>query len=235
MRHILFFVSLLNALIVFGQPDKQDTAFLSIARNNVIRSFTQGLDAHAGLYNGREYSEYRQTGEEHPYLFLDWTEGSIMYFGKVYDNVPLLFDLSTNEIVTEHSSGNKISLLREKVNYFMLKDHRFEYLHESGLSNGFYDIIYSGRNIKIIAKRLKIKRERIAGTTLSIDFEEQTKYFLIKESQSFPLSNKRSLIKILGSEDPQIRKKLSAEILETSKENTFLKLGLLYDQLMPAK
>lgn len=234
LRNLFFSLFCFLSAPLFGQPDSKDTSFLAIARKNVIHSFTETLNAHAGLYNGREYDEYKQIADEHPYLYLDWSEGVIEYFGKMHENIPLLYDLSTDEIITEQSSGSKISLLKQKVNYFILKKHRYEYLTVNGLTPGFYDVLYSG-SIRVIAKRQKSKREKINGSTMEVFFDEQVKYFLITSKGSSSISNKRSLIKTLAADRPEIKKRLSSEKLLSDKEKAFTGLASLYDQLISAK
>lgn len=227
-----FVLMLIGACPSLAQTQSADTLFLSVANQNTTRLCTSTPSAHSELYNGREYNEYRQVADEHPYLFLDWTEGEIGYSGKVFENVPLLYDLSTDEIVTEHSSGGKISLHRNRVSHFIIKNHRYEWRQDKGLVSGFYDVIYLGKT-KLLVRREKKKQEKISGTVINVSFEERVRYFLVKESKVISFSNKKSLIKALAGENAEERKKLSAAKLDfkTDKEKSMISLVRMYDQL----
>ena len=54
------------------------------------------------LYNGGDYIVYMPKDEEHPYYRSDdWSYGSIVYWGELYENVPLLYDLSIDEALEQ--------------------------------------------------------------------------------------------------------------------------------------
>ncbi len=232
MKHFLFLFLFGIADLARSQSAMSDTTFISIAKKNAIELYTHTANAHSQLYNGREYSEYRQIGEEHPYLYLDWTECTIGYEQRTFEGVPLIYDLSSDEIITEHSSGGKISLIKDRVRFFSMKGHRYEYFHLTEIPEGFYDVLYSGK-IKMLAKRSKSRQERISNGTLSAEFDERAKYFLVKDGTPSSFSNKKSLIKLLAADNPEVRKKLEAKKLnfKEKKESSFVQLLELFDQL----
>src|SRR5688572_30646804 len=103
-----------------------DTAFLLSAKNKSIAIYTASIKNQSRLYNGSDYIMYISNDGEHPYFMLDdWKTGSIMYWGERYDSIPLLYDLSTDQIITEHNRGNPLNLVQEKVQRFMLFNHTF--------------------------------------------------------------------------------------------------------------
>ncbi len=230
MRHFFIPLFILSTHFATSQHTSSDSSFLAISKKNAIRSYTKTNTYN--IYNGREYNEYRPIAEEHPYLFLVWTEGIISYSGKLFEDVPLLYDLSKDAIITEHSNGIEITLIKEKVNYFILNGHRYEFLNASGLASGFYEILYSG-GIKIVAKREKSKRERITTHAVSIDFEEKVKYYLLLDGKFSVISSKRSILKLLVAKSPKTKKGMEEEKLDfkSKKEESFISLAKLYDQL----
>jgi hypothetical protein len=214
-----------------AQTGLADSLFVSVATQNTVRLYTTTPSAHSELYNGREYNEYRQIKDEHPYFLLDWTEGEIGYSGKTFENVPLLYDLSTDEIITEHNSGGKISLHRDRVSYFIIKNHRYEWMQDKGLPSGFYNVIYSGRT-KLLVRREKKKQEKISGTVIDVSFDERVRYFLLKENKVISFSNKKSLIKALAGDDAGVKKRLSTASVDfkKDKEKSMISLVNMYDK-----
>jgi hypothetical protein len=223
------------AHFTLGQHKSTDSAFLVIAKKNAIRSYTATPNASASLFNGFEYLEYRPVKNEHPYLELGWVEGTISYSGKQFEYVPLLYDLSIDAIVTEHSSGKTIALIKERVDFFILNGHRYEFLNAMGLAPGFYDVLYSG-TFRILAKREKIKQQILYLNTSRIEFDEKVRYYIYFNEKFSSLSSKRSLVKLLSAKNPKIKKALESESKNESsqKEEAFVRLAKLYDQLDPS-
>ncbi len=233
MAKYLLFLAFFGLVIQSrSQNQFSDTSFYSLAKKNAEQLYTKTPGAYAQLYNGRAYSEYRQVAEEHPYLFLDWVEGTICYAGKVFEDVPMMYDLSSDELITEHSSGAKIALQSERVSFIVFKKHRYEFIKAIELRQGFYEILYAGK-IKLVARREKTKSERIISGVLNVEFEEHVKYFVMISNQFTHFSNKKSLIKILSGDNTEIKKRLTGERLDfkNHKESSFTELVRIFDQM----
>src|SRR5438128_148319 len=101
MNRTLF--SLLISIFSFhfsvGQP-KADTAFVLSAVSHARETYTKALGEHTGLHNGLEHKHYRDDIEPDAYLEPDWTDGSIFYDGQLYQNVPLMYDMIVQRVVT---------------------------------------------------------------------------------------------------------------------------------------
>src|SRR5437868_11207273 len=93
------------------------------------------------LLNGSTYIEYKPQKDEHPYFLPEWYSGSIVYDGEQFDNVALLYDLNADVLVTENIYGaNKIQLVSEKVDRFIIEKHLFVLLTGQKIENGFYEL-----------------------------------------------------------------------------------------------
>jgi hypothetical protein len=79
------------------------------------------------LYYGREYTGADNRIEGHAFFLInEWQNGSLHYMGQLYQNVPMLYDIATEELVVKHyAEVFRIKLFNEKINYFILSGHLF--------------------------------------------------------------------------------------------------------------
>ena len=146
--------------------------------------FYSTVNESAHLYNGTEYIMYDQHIKGDPYFTAaDFRPGSVFYDGTLYENVPMLYELTTdNVIIRRYNQGVLMALISEKISYFKLLDHLFVHLvpdstNKNIITNGFYDRIYNGNTV-VYVKRSKITHDDAA--TFDKAFMEDNKYFIYK-------------------------------------------------------
>ena len=101
-KFIHIFPLVLLSIFSFGQPI-QDTTFLRASVLQAEKSYHTAMSKQLNIYNGRGYKTYTPTADEHPYfLTYDWIIGSIVYESDYYAEVPLLFDLSSEKVISEN-------------------------------------------------------------------------------------------------------------------------------------
>jgi hypothetical protein len=171
------------------------------------------------LYNGVEYipgTEGYVKG--HPYLETDVVEeGSITYNNITYTNVPLLYDIYKNEIITEHlTNAQKIKLHSERIQSFSLLGHTFVRLQSDTLSNadissGFYDRLYTG-SVNVYARRSKIVQQATRG--VSKEFLSKNSYFISKDHVLYPVKKQSAVLKVFHDQ-----KKALQNFLKENKIN----------------
>lgn len=234
------FLSILFLLL--GQsafPQAEDTAFVNMAIKNTINVYKEATRGQAALYNGSKYLPPRQTFEEHPYFQSeDWLMGDVHYDGELFEQVPLMYDLYNfnSKLITEHAStGHAIELVPEKLTFFSIGGHRFEYIEAdsaSDLKTGFYDIIYNGFTT-VIAKREKIFHERLSLSSIDISYREKIRYFVRKNGNFYPFRNKASMLKILRDRKKELKRfvKQQGALFFQNKESGFRNMATFYDTL----
>src|SRR5688572_28813982 len=100
----------------FAQQPEPDTAFVAESKKQVSALYTTAIQHQSRLYNGSDYVIYIPRDEEHPYFEVDdWAYGSVEYWNELYENIPLMYDINVDQVITEHNRGNPIKLLPEKV------------------------------------------------------------------------------------------------------------------------
>jgi hypothetical protein len=202
---VLFFLSC-KITPSHSQRATADTAFL--AKKKSITLYTESIQRQSRLYNGTDYIVYLPKYEEHPYFKSDdWTYGSIMYWGDLYENVALLYDLTIDQVITEHNRGNPIKLIAEKIEAFTIFDHSFVRLQRdssNSISEGFYDRLYDGA-VKVFAKHQKIHREKLEAKEIIPRFDESTRYFIYKGGLYNSVKSKGSVVQLFQDHKQEVK------------------------------
>lgn len=191
------FVSMLSQTFCYSQSHPIDTAFLTTSKTKIVSLYAESIQQQSRLYNGTDYVLYVARDEEHPFFSMDdWTFGSITYWGELYENVPVMYDLSTDQVITEHNRGNPIKLIPEKVDGFVISDHTFQRLTNNGtnkIADGFYERLHDGK-IKVYAKHQKVYREDITAREVIPRFEESVRHFILKDGVLHQVKKKGSVL-----------------------------------------
>jgi hypothetical protein len=181
----------------YCQASLVDTAFLAASKANIVSLYAASIQQQSRLYNGTDYVLYQSREEEHPFFGIDdWAFGSITYWGEVYENVPVMYDLSTDQVITEHNRGNPIKLIPEKVDGFVVGKHTFQRLTNNGtikVAEGFYERLYDGTS-KVYAKHQKVYREDITAREVIPRFEANIRYYILKNGILNQVKKKGSLL-----------------------------------------
>lgn len=224
----------------YTQAVQKDTAFLKTAIHNSIALYpkTMPMGGQVNLYNGSEYLEPRRTHEQHPYFHSeDWLNGSVLYDGDWYENIPLQYDIAGDIVIAELSTnGNPLALVGTKVTEFWIKDHVFRKLIKDTLNGlpktSYYDVLYGG-NIMVVAHRLKQAQERIDALQVVVDFEERNRYYIFYGGRYIPVRSKRSVLGVLKKRQSELKKFIRSSGLSFTKnrEATLARVAEFYDTI----
>ena len=225
-------IFLFNATLI-AQTLPRDTAFVSAGRENTKNFYINTMKEQNQLYNGGDYLDYRSLKDEHPYYISeDWITGSVQYNHEQYDDVSLLYNIQTDNIITEQpSSAVMIQLIRDKVQSFTMDGHQFVMIAKNeDLSTGFYDQLCNG-NVKLYAKRIKDFQETISGAELQRNFIEKNRYYLYKNGHYYPVKNKKSILTILGDRKRELNQFIRQNHIHIrqNREAAFIKLTEYYN------
>ena len=236
IRSILTGLLLLSPLACYCQATKVDTSFLAQSKTKSIALYAATILDQSRLFNGSDYIVYIPKDEEHPYYGSDdWTTGSIVYWDELYENVPLLFDLSIDQVIVEHDRGSPVRLIPEKVQRFTILGHTFVRLlrdDKNKLSDGFYDQLYNGKS-KVYAKYSKSYRETLQAPNVIPSFDESVRYYVVKDGNFHVVKTKGSVLQVLSDRKSELKNFLRKNRIRYNddREKAIVRLTEFYDTL----
>lgn len=219
----------------FGQQTDADTLFLSTARQYQRSLYDASIRGQSRLFNGTEHRDYLSQNDESPYFGIDdWQWGYIYYDDERYDSVALFYDLSRDQIITEHMlTGAKIELIAKKISAFTMNGHYFERLYPDSagvISEGFYERLYNG-DTKVYVRRTRHLVSRASGNELLYSFEERNRIYLLKDRHYYPVKTKKSVLSVLDDKRAEIRDMLKKEKirLKYGREHGIVRMAETFD------
>lgn len=237
-KTIVCLLMLFSGTVAFSQVQR-DTAFFATAKQNALAEYEKALGTQKRLYNGSKYQPPEHELEEHPYFILpDWLNGSVYYDGEYFTDVPLMYDLYNQMLITEHgASGHAMRLVEEKVKHFTIDGHYFERIVKDSVKNslpetGFYEVLYNGPT-QVLARREEWLREQIVNTQIETLYNEKNRYFILHNGVFFPVNRKASAMKLLADRKSELKRFLRKNHLSFSvnKELALKSMAEHYDQV----
>ena len=237
--HFCLAAGLPNAI---GQLQQNDTSFFTSSINNAVSFYYRTVAENAGLYSGSEYtmSELFSPEDNKNVFFLSVYQqnGSVLYKGILYQNIPLCFDIYHEDLVTIRYSQNfRIRLNTDKVGSFDFAGHHFVSLRADSANNmpygpGYYDMLFAGKTL-VMAKRRKIKLEKINTLGNTTIYQQNDHVFIVKDGVWFPVKSKRSVINAFGEGKKEMRKYIRKENVSFSSsfEAAVVNAAAHYDQI----
>jgi hypothetical protein len=222
-------------IICQAQLLKPDTTVLAEAKENTKKIYFQSIKGQSRLYNGSDYIMYRSIEDEHPYFPIDdWAFGTIVYDANFYENVPLMYDISQDKVLTEHVlNGSVMELIGEKIERFTMQDQVFVRLgkdDEDKINEGFYEMLYPGLS-KVYAKHEKVRQEYITAQQLFARFDAKTKYFILKNGTYFPVQSKSSVLRVFDDRKQDVKKFIAKNSVsfKTNRGKAMAQIAAFYD------
>ncbi|HEX7458357.1 MAG TPA: hypothetical protein VF301_07980 [Ginsengibacter sp.] len=192
---------LLAIIFSFNKTTAQTSSLQSIPDSfiNVKEFFQNEIKEDVHLYTGKEFIKYSVNIKGHPFFETDQMQnGTVFYDGTLYENVPLLYDIVSQEIViNRYNSDERMKLLNEKIKYFTFDGYRFENIFsvegkDENVSSTIYEIMSEGR-AGVLAKRIKrIKNGLKAEDPTS--FVEEDELYVRNRKNLYAIDNKNSIL-----------------------------------------
>lgn len=222
-------------VVAVGQVAKPDTLFLAAADQYQRTLYNSAIGGQSRLYNGTEHRDYISRNDETPYFGIDdWQYGFIYYDDERYDSVAMFYDLSRDQVITEHVlTGAKIELISKKISMFEINGHLFERLYKDSsgvIGEGFYERLYDG-GTDVYVRRTRILTSRPASNQIIYTFEEKNKVYLRKNDQYFPVRSKRSVLNVMDDKRSELRSVLKEKKIKFKKdrERAIVLMARTYD------
>lgn len=241
--YILFLtvLSLVQSLALHAQDSLDgNAAAKNIQVRNAVHVYNEAFTGpNSLLYHGVEYIPNALYVAGDAFFLSDqWRDGDVCIECKVYENVPLLYDIFKDQLVLR--SWNKIYRIlldKQNVRWFTIGKHRFVCIDrndstEQGIPpSGYYEELIRGPVI-LLAKRVKSLRAPASAGTVGT-FEENDQYYIRKRNEYFRVRTERSLLKIFKNHKRELKQYLSRNRIDfgINKEATMMGMIKYENQL----
>ncbi|HEX5024418.1 MAG TPA: hypothetical protein VFV68_04065 [Agriterribacter sp.] len=226
--YYFFFILLLFFVQSTSAQNTSAKDLLESQKSNAIGLYYQSLQTQSGLYNGSEYVSYAHLLKEgHPYFDTAvLTPGWVYYDNLLYQDVPMLYDIISDELIARHFNNVfLIQLIRSKVDSFGVLNHQFLHLGTDSTKNenireGFYDRLYNGK-IKLFVKRSKNIQESIVDLQVERKVYQKDKYFVYKEGTYYEVYTQKSILQLFPDKKVELRQMLRKQKIKFKKNREY--------------
>jgi hypothetical protein len=219
VKIICYFVMAL--LCKTASAQSADSSSYDAAVGNVTNRFYQGVGEQSRLYNGLVYDSYDSSIKGSPYLDdVDaWRPGSVEYDGQSFENVSMIYDMYTDQLVVLlYNHASPIALIADKVSGFDLHQRHFVRVPNSngGIKAGFYEQLYGGKSqlIKRSEKLLKSTSGPNGRERLFVPFKEVPDYYIKKGLVYYKVSSQSSVLDLFPDKKKELKQYIKEKHLQ---------------------
>jgi hypothetical protein len=219
IKIILCFVVAL--LYETASAQSADSSAYEAALTNITNRFYQGVGEQSRLYNGLVYDSYDSSIKGSPYLDdIDaWRPGSVEYDGQNFENVSMIYDLYTDQLVVLlYNHASPIALIADKVSNFDLHQRHFVRVPNSngGIKAGFYEQLYGGKSqlIKRTEKLLKSTSGRNGRERFFVPFKDVPDYYIKKGAIYYKVSSQSSVLDLFADKKKELKQYIKDKHLQ---------------------
>lgn len=179
----------------------------------LAEAYQNNIPLHQEIVSGGYYVDPPQNIEGFPYFqSKNFEYGTLTVNGLTYENVPLLYNIFSDEVVTFHPIHKQKTLIKtDKIDGFVLpKNIRFiriqenpEYSHHS---KGFYELVQEGTKGNLLCKHFKTTKAKREMSQYSSVFLDKSDFLIQKESQILQVKSKGQAIAFLSLDKKQINR-----------------------------
>jgi len=229
------FTFLFSLNLSYGQDVEIDSASHSTTtEKNIITYFNKAIGTQSRLFNGQSYNSYRTNIDGSPYFPEEklMRNGTLIYDGYRFENVPLLYDTYKDLLVTTTVDGFlQLSLISERVNEFTISGHKHIYINTGGDStsvpfkSGFLEQVYKGKT-EVLVKRSSSLQQESGTRDLRKYFLLRVQYFFKKDNSYYKITNESSFLNLYKERKAELKKLLRSNSIRFNKDQ-ILALKLL--------
>jgi hypothetical protein len=192
-----------------------DSVSLALVVAAAKRLSTQTQQPEARLLSGTEYVNYsRPNSTGHQFFQSSIAQpGSINFDGQLFTDVPLLYDLRRDKVLTPlPGRETNLQLLAEKATSFTLGGHQFVRLvaadTTAAMPTGFYDLLLASekQGVLLLARRTKRETQEPVAGHLAFGYEEKSRLFLQKGTVFTEVTTLKQILQALPERKADLQK-----------------------------
>jgi len=226
-KFFLYSIQLLAIFLschAFAQDNPPDSLFYQKALSNTRSQFMKQIGANSYLYDGVAYERYWNRVTGHPFFGTDqFQNGTLNYGGTLYEDVPILYDMARDEVVSKTFAKNSnLALVSGKISHFTIGGHSFvrvvqDSSNNTFLNTGFYENLYQGMVTVLVKREYKIEKSLKADEDTS-RFTEYDHYYIVKEGTYHAITTEGELQSLFKDQKADIRKFLNRRDMRFKKD-----------------
>ncbi|MEO6981459.1 MAG: hypothetical protein ABI113_23895 [Mucilaginibacter sp.] len=246
-KPIYLYSAVLLFCAFFGQNARAQTAVSDSssqqnALNNAVTLYNTSIGIQAPIYTGPEYYFYDPHIKGNAY-YMDingFTKGSVYYDGILYNNMSMLYDINTDQLVVLFPSRvSKFIAIKERVKSFDFLGGHFVNINADTLAangdvkSGYYRQLYNGKS-EVLGKYSKSMQTTTSNTNGVENYFSLSRDFYIKRNNVYhSVGSKGSVLDLFKDKKKEVRKFISANDLDfrANAEESMVKVATYYDHL----
>ena len=165
-------------------------------------------------------SEGSNSRYEHPFYQSIWTEGSLVYEGRKYQDVTMAYNIVKDVLLIwnwDMKKGGEKSLLidQNKVDSFVIHNDKFVGSTTLGMGDGYHQEIHHGDSIGCYAKRYKL----VEINQRSTEYTNKSDLIILYKGRMYNYRGKSTLFKIFPEYKKDIKRYIRKNIASYSRRN----------------
>lgn len=205
MRSLIFFIILFAGIVSNNQAQTS---------KELAEAYQSNIPLNQEIVSGGYYADPPQDIEGSPYFkSKNFEFGSITINGLTYENVPLLYNIYLDDVITFHPIHKQKTLIKpdkvddfllpENIKFILVKDNP-EYSHHG---KGFYELVKDGEKSNLLCKHFKTIKSKREMSQYSFIFLDKLDYLIQKEGQIMEIKKKGQAIGFLSLDKKKINRK----------------------------
>lgn len=207
-----------------------------ISRAEAIMPQPDSIWENQVLYNGRIWRNRHQRVYGHQFLFTaDFNSADVWVIGRKFTDVPLKFDIFTDELISKTNKGLIIRLNTEFVDSFSYNygERRYSFVRIDSASGyrGYVNVIYNGPSTIHVKYRKLI--ELLAIDRKQDRFYEVKKTYIIRNGKPEQFKGKADFLRLFKDRKHELKEyiRMNGLVVRRSDVFSFVPVAQYYDRL----
>ncbi|HYF29677.1 MAG TPA: hypothetical protein VD993_01010 [Chitinophagaceae bacterium] len=203
----------------------------------VYKMYMTSVGGASNLFNGTEYTAYYPSTRGTPFWdTAGFKTGTLSYGGVVYKDIPIAYDLVSNEVLIRGYRQLVIKLDPARIDFFRVAGHLFVKFNGDANSRNLipvdiYDMVYNGATKVYVKRRKQVARN--IGEDGRYPFLTYNAFFVYKDGMYHDVSKRNDLLAIFKDKSDAIKTFWKQEKLnfKTGAERMIAETAAYYDRI----
>ena len=232
---VMFLFAIRQATV--AQDRLTDSSFLVNSLSAIRSQYMKNIGAASYLYNAAAFEKYWNRVVGHPFFMSEFQQGSLSYDGVFYEGVPLIYDISRDQLVSKNFSQTvDVILPAEKIRSFTIGSNHFVKIggdsNHHSLATGFYENLYNGSHT-VLARHKKEILHTTKGEENITRFKQYDYYYVEQAGSFYAINSEGDLLSVLKDQRAEMRRFLNRKEINFKKdpEGTLVQSIQYYEKL----